>query len=157
MSQFWLHPDWSRPCPTCPSPIPTQDIRQYTENCQNGSIRALRETVPVMGNCNSSHNSIPLTSSFIHYINRLPLQGLTQSSSHKSIPVKPLGLLTQKTQRPLETGQSPACRVNPSAHPVWLPQNGVSPWQISSPKTDAHPKQPGLGLSLQAGPSVTSV
>ena len=41
-----------------------------------------------MGNCNSSHVSIPLMSSFIYYINRLPLQGLTQSSSHKSIPVK---------------------------------------------------------------------
>ena len=44
----------------------------------------------VVGNCNSSHVSILLMSSFIYYINQLPLQGLTQSSSHKSIPVKSL-------------------------------------------------------------------
>ena len=56
------------------------------EHC--GKLYQLRETVPVAGNCNSSHVSIPLTSSFIYYINWLPLQGLTQSSSHKSIPVK---------------------------------------------------------------------
>ena len=60
-----------------------------------------RQYPSTAGNCNSSHVSIPLTSSFIYYINWLPLQGLTQSSSHKSIPVKPLGLLTQKTWRPL--------------------------------------------------------
>ena len=34
-------------------------------------------------------------------------------------------------------------------------------WRVDvmtgSPKTDSHPKQPGLGLSLQAGPSVTGV
>ena len=58
-----------------------------TENCWNSSTQA-QETVPVVGNCNSSHVSIPLMSLFIYYINWLPLQGLTQPSSHKSIPVK---------------------------------------------------------------------
>ena len=89
-------------------------------------------TPSTMGNCNSSHISIPLMSSFIYYINWLPLQGLTQSSSHKSIPVKslyrPLGPLTQKTRRALETGRSPMHRVDPSAHwprPHW---NRPFPW-----------------------------
>ena len=89
-------------------------------------------------------------SSFIYYINWLPLQGLTQSSSHKSIPVKLLGLLTQKTQRLLKTGQSPAHRVNPSAHLIWLPRDGVSPWQCGHCTHTMRECIPGCEVDTQA-------
>ena len=66
-------------------PFPNPDMRRQTAH-----RKLLEQQYPsTAGNCNSSHVSIPLMSSFIYYINWLPLQGLTQSS-HKSIPVKSL-------------------------------------------------------------------
>ena len=50
------------------------------EHC--GKLYQLWETVTVLTILFRLHHLL------FHYINRLPLQGLTQSSSHKSIPVK---------------------------------------------------------------------
>ena len=71
--------------PTTPdTPFPDPAMR-----CQTAHRKLSERQYPsTAGNCNSSHVSIPLMSSLFYYINRLPLQGLTQSSSHKSIPVK---------------------------------------------------------------------
>ena len=63
-----------RPIPTTPdTPFPDPDMRRQTAH-----RKLLEWQYPsTMGNCNSSHISILLMSSFIYYINRLPLQGLT--------------------------------------------------------------------------------